>query len=177
MPRSTSRGRGKSPAGRDKNASRGKVPAGAAAPTSTSDRQSFLAWCLFCGVLVAATVSLSVSLPLTPVSRVELERIWLCCLGLSLPHLWYTWLWRSPHLQGVPALETKRCGQKPLAPQLHGGIVVVDTATERLAVLEDNVCARAYGFVLGSRDVAELRKPCLQPKWCGLFNERCRNNN
>ena len=96
MPRSTSRGRGKSPAGRDKNASRGKVPAGAAAPTSTSDRQSFLAWCLFCGVLVAATVSLSVSLPLTPVSRVELERIWLCCLGLSLPHLWYTWLWRSP---------------------------------------------------------------------------------
>ena len=96
MPRSTSRGRGRSPAGRNKNASRGQVPGGAAAPTSTSDRQSFLVWCLFCGVLVAATVSLSVSLPLTPVSRVELERMWLCCLGLSLPHLWYTWLWRSP---------------------------------------------------------------------------------
>ena len=31
-------------------------------------------------------------------SKQDLEKLWLCCAAVSLPHMFYFWLWRTPQV-------------------------------------------------------------------------------
>ena len=44
----------------------------------------------------AGGVSMSVKLPLTQQSKQHLEVLWLTCALVSIPHVYYLWLWRPP---------------------------------------------------------------------------------
>ena len=57
--------------------------------------------------LGAGVVSLSVKLPLTTQSKQDLERLWLCCAAVSIPHFFYFWLWRTPQRWIVRAQRLK----------------------------------------------------------------------
>merc|ERR1712216_939345 len=77
---------------------------------SRSDQQALMMTILAFAATIAATLSLSVKLPLTPQSKGHLEGLWVCFFVVAIPHVWYVRLWRAPqHWKS-------RCAKKGLDP-------------------------------------------------------------
>lgn len=85
--------RARSPAARSPNPPR---DSSVKTKDARTDRAAFLLTVLVLAAAGTASISLSVPLPLTAQSKRDLEALWLCCIAVSLPHIFYLWLWRSP---------------------------------------------------------------------------------
>jgi phosphatidyl-N-methylethanolamine N-methyltransferase len=88
-------------------AASGGGPAAAKKEAASRSRGKLLMTTVGLLALGAGVVSLSVKLPLTTQSKQDLERLWLCCAAVSIPHLFYFWLWRTPQRWIVRAQRLK----------------------------------------------------------------------